>query len=168
MREVILKVYSFNELSEEARERVLRDLNDINVDYEWYQYIYDDALDIGLELRSFDIYNRFINGKLITPFSSSIAAVFKNHGAKTRTYEIAKFYLKEFEIILNKKENERGLDFEVLRELEELEENYKRALLREYLNILSTEYEYLTSEEAIIETIEINNYEFTANGKIYY
>lgn len=166
MREVSLKVYSFNELSEEARERVLRDVNDINLDYEWYQYICDDALVIGLEIESFDIYNRSINGKLMTPFSNSISAVFKNHGLETRTHEIAKFYLKEFEILLDKTENERELDLE--EELEELEENYKRSLLREYLNILSKEYDYLISEEAIIETINANNYEFTVDGKIYY
>jgi len=32
---------------------------------------------------------------------------------------------------------------------------------------LQHEHDYLTSEEAIIETIEANDYDFTANGDIY-
>jgi hypothetical protein len=32
---------------------------------------------------------------------------------------------------------------------------------------LERQYDYLTSEEAIVETIEANDYEFTAEGKLY-
>jgi hypothetical protein len=40
-------------------------------------------------------------------------------------------------------------------------------LLEDYRIILSKEYNYQTSEETIKETIEANDYEFTAEGKLY-
>ena len=35
MRTVRTKVYSFNELNENAKEVAVKNFNDINVDYEW-------------------------------------------------------------------------------------------------------------------------------------
>jgi len=52
---------------------------------------------------------------------------------------------------------------------QEHEENITE-LLRDYMEwiyrSLEKDYEYLTSEKAIIETIEANEYEFTADGKL--
>lgn len=45
--------------------------------------------------------------------------------------------------------------------------DFRRALQEDYASILQQEYEYLTSEEAIRETIEANDYEFTDDLKIY-
>ena len=42
-----------------------------------------------------------------------------------------------------------------------------RDYARELYKSLEKEYNYLTSEKAIIETIEANDYEFTEDGKIY-
>jgi len=36
----------------------------------------------------------------------------------------------------------------------------------EYLSLLRQEYEYLTSKDAIVETIQANDYEFTEEGKL--
>ena len=44
---------------------------------------------------------------------------------------------------------------------------FRRSILEDYRIILQTEFEYLTSEEAIVEIIEANEYEFTADGHIY-
>ena len=41
-----------------------------------------------------------------------------------------------------------------------------KALLNDYLSLLSNEYEYLISDEAIKETITANEYEFYENGKL--
>jgi hypothetical protein len=51
-------------------------------------------------------------------------------------------------------------------ELNDLEVNYHHDINQEMLKMLREEYEYLTSDEAVIESIEINNYEFTEDGKI--
>lgn len=46
------------------------------------------------------------------------------------------------------------------------EDEYLASLLEDYSIMLQKEYEYLTSEEAIIETIQSNEYMFTEDGKI--
>jgi len=49
--------------------------------------------------------------------------------------------------------------------LDELGEEFTKAILEEYLSMLKKEYEYLTSDEAVKEMIEANEYEFTEKGK---
>ena len=51
-------------------------------------------------------------------------------------------------------------------DLEDLNKEFLRSLCEDYRIILQKEYEYLTSEEAIIETIEVNEYEFTEEGEL--
>ena len=46
------------------------------------------------------------------------------------------------------------------------EDDFLQSLCEDYRIILRNEYEYLTSEEAIIETIESNEYYFTEDGKL--
>ncbi len=86
MKEVTIKLYEFDELSERAQEEAIEKLSDINVDYDWWKYVYEDAERIGLKINEFD---------------------------------------------------------------------------------LEREYDYLTSGEAIIETIRANEYYFTEDGTLY-
>jgi len=46
------------------------------------------------------------------------------------------------------------------------EDDFKHGLLEEYLSILQKEYDYLTSEESIIESIQCNEYDFDINGNL--
>lgn len=55
MRIKEIKVYAFDELSDEAKDKAINKLYDINVGYEWWDSIYEDARNIGLEIESFDI-----------------------------------------------------------------------------------------------------------------
>lgn len=48
---------------------------------------------------------------------------------------------------------------------EELVENFTKEILNAYLQNLRDEYEYLTSDEAISESMIANEYEFEADGK---
>ena len=48
----------------------------------------------------------------------------------------------------------------------DVEDDLLYSLLQDYLSMLRKEYEYLTSEQAIIETIEANDYTFDINGNI--
>ena len=43
---------------------------------------------------------------------------------------------------------------------------YLQLKIRLIYKSLNNDYDYLTSEEAIMETIEANGYEFNENGKI--
>ncbi len=148
------KVYFFKELSIEAKENVLQNQYDINVDYEWWDHIFDDAEQIGCKILEFDDHNcklEFID------FSDEIAyKIIETHGFTCETHKTAKDFLKKYSKLSTK----------YCDEADELIEEFNQSLSEDYRIILRKEYEYLTSEESIIETIEANEYEFLENGKM--
>ena len=80
--------------------------------------------------------------------------IMENHGPMCETYKDAVSFLEEVEPWDDESQafEEAALEFE-------------RAIKEDYRIILSNEYDYLTGDEAIIETIKANEYEFTADGK---
>ena len=50
--------------------------------------------------------------------------------------------------------------------LNELETDFLNSLLKDYSIMLQKEYEYLQSENAILETFTANDYTFEENGKM--
>ncbi len=49
------EVFKFNELTEEAQQAATEKLYDLNVDYDWWNSVYEDALQVGLKLTGFNI-----------------------------------------------------------------------------------------------------------------
>lgn len=151
-------VYKFNELPEDAREKALCNLYDLNVDHDWWDSVYDDAGRVGIKITSFDTDRGNCLEADYTEYTQEIAReILTNHGEKCDTYSTAKNFLDEVSP-LDEEDNED--------KIEELETEFLYAIREDYLSILRKEYEYLTTEEAIIESIEANDYDFTINGKI--
>jgi len=163
MKTKIINIYSFNELSEEAKQKAIEKLSDINVSFDWWKSTYEDAEIIGLKITGFDLdRNRHATGHLILSFAETVANILKEHGPKCETYKTAEKYMKQWEPVFSKyMETEEGEG-----ELMEIEEDFLKELLEDYSIILQNEYEYLQSDEAIIGTIEANEYEFTEDGKL--
>lgn len=143
--------YTFGELSEEAQEHAIEKLWDINVDYEWWECVYEDAREIGLEITGFDLYRNQIGGKLHKSVGEICELIISNHGWNCGTHNLARQYYR----YRHSAKVERFT-----------EEEFKHDLLEEYLSMLRQEREYLTSREAIIETIEVNKYEFDEDGNL--
>ncbi len=61
MRNVITKVYQFNELSDKAKEVARNWYRENCLDYEWYDGVYEDAIQIG-KLLGIDIDNIYFRG----------------------------------------------------------------------------------------------------------
>lgn len=164
------KVYTFNELSPEAQEKAMERLSDINVDYEWWDAVYEDASNIGLKIEEFDIdRGAYARGNFILSPEEVAANIIRDHGDMTETYKTAKSFLAEHDPIYAEYMNEESEHYESPEsedKLQELEEEFLKSLLEDYRIMLSKEYDYLTSEEAIKETIEANEYEFTEDGRI--
>lgn len=176
MRTIETKIYTFDELSEDAKEKAIEELYDINVNYDWWEYTYEDAKWVGLKLTGFDIgRGSYCEGELIEGMEKVIENILSNHGESCGTHKLATEY-KETSDVLTKQMNEAYNDdsdegyerySELETEFEDLENEFLKELLNEYLTMLRNEYEYLTSEEAIIETIRTNEYEFTEDGKLF-
>ena len=63
MRTIRTKVYSFSELSNTAQDKAISQFSDINVDYEWWESVYDDLFElcktIGIEV---DLKQTYFSG----------------------------------------------------------------------------------------------------------
>lgn len=149
-----VEVYTFDELPDEVKQKVLENYWDINVDDDWWDFVYEDAKRIGVEIDKFDLDYRKIGGELLLPVEDIISKIFTEHGKGGDTYALA---LKYKNAAVQADEDAQ----------EEINDKFKGAILNCYLRMLKDEYEYKTSTEAIKETIEANDYEFTSDGKIF-
>lgn len=174
MKTKTIILYSFDELSEEGKKKALSNLWDLNVMHEWWDYIYNDAKRIGLEITGFDIDRRnHCEGKFIKDAEQVCELILKEHGQECETYKTAQTFLEDKGKLVTKysdgvntdhvsEDNEYDFD----RDCDELEKEFLKSLCEDYRIILRKEYEYLTSEEQIIESIKSNDYTFTENGKL--
>jgi hypothetical protein len=160
-----ITLYKFDELSKEQQQKAVDNLRDINVDHDWWEFTYEDAERIGLKITSFDLdRNRHANGELLNAAEDVARKIIEEHGKDTETYKLAEQYLKDYKKI----EPLYLADDESFDDLySELNTDFLSSLLEEYSVVLQNEYEYLCSDESVIETIEANDYDFTKDGKIY-
>lgn len=161
MRQHITNLYKFEELTEEGKQKAIESNYDINVDYEWWDQVYEDAAMVGLKITSFDLDSgNSITGEFEESPGFVVANVLKNHGEGTETYKTALRYKDtEWELV-----DEEG-DYDG--ENEDAISEFLHDILEDYLVMLRNEYEYLTSKEVIEETLIVNEYEFDENGKLF-
>jgi hypothetical protein len=195
MRTIKTKIYKFNELSETAKDNAIDLMRDINTNDDfWYESVFEDAKTIA-KLMGIDIKNIYFRGfssqgdgacfeGKYAYAKNSVKAV-KEYAPKDETlhkivqslYEIQKRYF--YKITANVKRSghyyhSRCTDIDVYVNdngyLPQTDNDNIVELLRDFMNwiykMLETEYEYQTSNESIIGTIEANDYEFTEDGKL--
>jgi hypothetical protein len=158
-------VYQFSELSEEAKENAINKLADINVGHDyWYESTLDDAAEVKLKITEFDLdRNRHCKGEFMESAPETAELILQNHGKDCETYKTAKHFLNALDELTGQKENIEDVDED---EIEDLEDEFLQSILEDYSIILQKECEYLQSEEAIIETIQANEYEFLEDGSL--
>jgi hypothetical protein len=157
MRKITIKVYPYSELSDKSKANAIDNLHDINVDFGWWDGTYDDAKNIYCEISGFDLGRGNSIEFKGTEYAVTIAEkVISEHGEKCDTYNLAK------EFLANHSEDATDIDTN-----DSLKESFIKSLGECYLEILKTEYGYRMSKEAILETVEANEYEFNADGTLY-
>jgi len=193
MTKLEVTTYSFSELCEESKQEAVESLFDINVEYDWYEFIAESFED---ENKYFKVTKVYFSG-----FSSQgDGAMFEYSGIKDellhkiidnlKTTTREKWVLKNANIYGNGKQTghyyhenscSHTIDHDCFvygTRLYEVVDKWfsdiEDGIIEEYRNMaqdlyrtLEKEYDYLTSEECIIETIEVNEYEFLENGTLY-
>lgn len=155
-------VYKFNELPEEAKEKALEHLWDINISFEWWEFTYEDAENVGLKLTGFDMAN-YCNGEFLLSANEVALNISNNHGGSCETFKTSESFMEQWQPLFdNYMSTEEGEQ-----ELIDCEEEYLKSILEDYRIMLIQEYEYQSSEKSIIETIEAIDYDFTLDGKIF-
>lgn len=192
MRTIETTVYEFDELSEKAQEKALEKFYDINIDYDWYEFSIDDFVSIlntigidctvkdiqfsgfysqgdGLSFTGHYSYSKGAYKKIVDEFPrwtelhkdvQALQDIQSRHFYRISgdIYRIGHFYSHENTV----KFGYSHYSDEVESELTEI----FRDIMQEFYRHLEKEYEYLTSREAIIETIKCNEYEFDEFGNL--
>lgn len=177
-------VYKFNELSDSAKEKALESFYDLNVDHDWYEFSYEDFIsqlnEVGLTCDKF--YFELDRGSYIEPVNLRFTDVEKfvkskiDENIKKRIIEVADLYITTacfsrhnkpiIETYSYTSEKHKRLN-KAIDSLVEHANDALHRMLNDFLSQLQKEYDYLTSKEAIIETIEANDYDFLETGKLF-
>jgi len=198
MRQEIIKVYKFDELNEEVKDKVLNDHRYREVDNEWW-YENDFLMEpTKEEMDRFGIVPT--PGYAILTYKISSFDIYRSRYLQLEDIEIENedAFMKLIEIPVwlrpytycqfsNKRNYERNTELTIefdypdgddIPEIEEYlkflsEEYFAQAerifdeMMKEALNRLTEQYEYLMSDEAIREALIANEYEFLENGDIW-
>lgn len=186
MRTEEVEVYGFEELSEEVQERVIGDFNNINVDYDWYDL--DGLLDLTQEeMGKVGIEPGEIEGVLfsykITEFDLDRgqyihfdSVVVNNDDVFRRFLEIPEdlwescaYYFTNYTRDANTCLELHSGNALTVSESETLDNAVE--IMADKIHgawvALRNNYEYLTSKEAIKDTILANEYEFYKGGRLF-
>jgi len=176
-----LRTYQFEELSGEAQDKALEEMYDANIWHDWHEIVLDEAAQdwrekYGITFNPgktyFDIdrdnYLYFHDGleiedsaKLLRAISGNAGYGLAAHNGLLEPYSENTHYgggraRTHLRLQDNRDSTTRDLPFDA--------DEWLYDLTQELLSRLSKEYDYLTSREAIIETIEANEYEFYEDG----
>lgn len=164
MRTIEIKVYKFEELDKQTKEKVIDNYRYINVEHStWYEWIKEDFSTLKLEIQEFDLGRRNYVKIYIDNFEETSNNIIDEFGDSVPIKQTAKNYIDEYnKIQANYKEDE-----DIERELEILDEEYQKEYSKDILSYLRESYEWEISDEAIIEEMRSNDYDFTIEGKIY-
>jgi|SRR5579864_1148504 len=153
MREITVKLYQFDELSESAKEKArewFRD--DGGLMAQWaFDNVIEDAKNIGLDIHTLDD-RRANEGEFTGGALDCAKAIRENHGKTCETFKTVSRYWKELN---SNDETER----------ENSEHEFLHDLLEDYRVMLNEQIEYDYSTEQVDESIRANEYEFTEEGK---
>jgi hypothetical protein len=168
------KVFKFAELSGDAKQSAIDKLYDLNVDHDWWDMTYDDAETVGIKITSFDIGRGAYCEGDISDSEETAKLIIENHGEICETCLTALAYQSDRAKLVIKYSDgvqtdivaeDNEYDFDI--ECDELDEEFKKSILEDYRIVLRKEYDYLTTKEAIIESIKANDYEFTEDGSMH-
>lgn len=180
----VFEIYKFSELSKGAKEKAIKRFSDINVDFEeWSDYTIENYTNKLNEL-GYDDVKCYFSGFWSQGDGACFTAVVnlykwgKKHKISTKliekgdmtakiTHNFRYYYAKStnVEVYVNGESNDK---IEALRDkIESIIEKEREEIGNELYKELRDQYNYLTSEEAIVETIKANDYEFLASGELY-
>ena len=164
MRIIEIKAFQFEELDSQTKEKVIENNRVINVDTDfWYQCELDNFKhELKIKVNEFDIYRREINITIEDSFETAQGIV-NFFGKESSIVKTAKIFLKD-RISVYKSYEDDGYELDI--QLEYLEEEFRKEIAEEILSMLTSQYEYEISDDAIKETILANEYEFQEDGEL--
>ena len=149
--------YKYDELPDSAKAAARNWYQKYALEYEWWDYIYSDAAQVGLKITSFNLDKLDLRGHLTMPIADSISAILGTHGEACNTHRLATQFRTDLHGLARNSPDYRYL-------LDELTECYQTALCEEYRRLLQAECDWLLADAQIEDSIRMNEYEFTEKG----
>jgi hypothetical protein len=164
MKTKTINLYQFSELSESAKQKAIENLWDVNVSEDWWLQTYEDAEEIKLKIKEFDIDRAsYVKAEFMISAPETAELIKIGHGKECETHKTSTTFLNALNELTSKHSDINDVSEE---DIEELEDEFLKSLCEDYRIMLTQNYEYYTSKEAIIETIEANEYDFDENGNL--
>jgi len=176
MRIIETMAFQFDELDSQTQEKVIENNRTINVDSDfWYQCELDNyKYELNIKVNQFDIYRKTIDITIEDSFETA-QSILTFFGEESSIVYSAKAFINDRDALVKKYgegNDKEGYSVkeeywsEYDEEIEYLEEEFRREIAEEILFMLIGQYEYEISDDAVKETILINEYEFTEEGKM--
>lgn len=199
-RTVSKEIYKFAELSEEAKEKARDWYRTGGLDYEWWDFVFEDAKTVGA-LLGIEIDNVYFSGfasqgdgaqfvgsyaykrgalaavKAYAPSDATLAGI----AANLQDLQRRNFYALSASVSSRRHySHEYCTDIAVYDERDHAYNGMASddaadgiaEFLRDFMHWiykqLENEWEYLNSDESVDEAITANEYEFTADGELYF
>ena len=181
MRTIETQVFTYDELSEDAKEKARNWWCEVPHYDDWAESVLEDAKNIGLVITEFDLDRRGVKASFKRYAELTAVACTQEHGAECETYKDSEQFLLDLKTrheamesaIAALKESgdpdDKIADVESAFDgwLEDREAEYLHDMSENYRIMLNREYEYVTSDDYVEEAIRANEYEFTIDGKIH-
>jgi len=176
MKTIETTVFEFNELTDKAKDKAREWYREGALQHEWWESIYDDAENIGLKIKSFDLdRNRHATGEFncIGGAEQCANLILSEHGDTCETFKTATAWLGELKKLNAKIEavdgdDETNVEWELWQDKRGmLCDEFLKSILEDYLIMLQNEMEYQLAYEQVDEVIIANGYTFTESGKRY-
>lgn len=192
MRTKQIKIYKFEELSKEAKEKAIENQrnNEGYLDYQWFDYLHEGFIEelntMGVDCEGFewDLYrsrdfkaeelNVTDNQKLLKSAGLTKWLIINELRAdKTEIYDIGLDEYGKADVEFEQKEDydyEQWSDEEYSdreKEAEEIEDKiteFIKEKFKKFWERLNKDYSYLLSDEGIKNDLEANDYEFNEDG----
>jgi hypothetical protein len=172
MKTVEIKVYSYDGLSEAAKEKAREWYSDCDSDWQFeWECVCGDAKKVGLNIESLGDARRDCRGAFTEDALEVAKKIMQGHGKDCATFKTADAYTAKVEE-LDKKfplygQDDSPYDFECEQEKEGLDDDFLGELLSDYYGMMVDSAEEARSRERVEENIRANDYQFTEDGKIY-
>jgi hypothetical protein len=159
--------FTFDELSARAKDRARDWWRESSMQDDWWQQVYEDAAEIGLEITGFDTDRSLhAEGKFTKGEQTVAERIIAGHGEKFPTYQTAIEFLAEAVLMPdNFKNGDCAGDEHEYYQWQQLCEGFLKSILNNYADMLQAESEYLSSDEAAEDGINGNDYTFTEDGE---
>jgi hypothetical protein len=169
MKSIIVNIYTFDELTDEAKEVARNWYRESRLDSAWaWESTQEDAVQIGLEILALDCH-KANEGQFIASAEECAHKIIDNHGESCETYTTAKTYLADRDRTIDESPRNEDGEFENTYELDQnldkLDREFLYSLLKDYRIMFEKELDYMNSDEYVDENILANEYTFTINGK---